>query len=291
MIHYNEPLFRPPSEADSLIIQATLGCSHNKCTFCSMYKSKQYTEKSYEDIAGEIEALSTYSEVRRVFIADGDALALSTALLLKIFKKLHDTFPKLRRISLYANTGNILKKTNSELEALSKNGLSIIYLGFESGSDLILDKINKGVLKKEHKLAVVRAQSSGIDVSATIITGLGGKELWKEHIEQSADLVNMTAPKYLSTLSLMIDPDFRKRFTSPFEPGFTAQDDMGILQEEKLLIHLINPPDRIIFRSNHASNVLALSGRLPGDKEKLIKQIDQALNNGSGIRPFWMRGL
>lgn len=291
MIHYDEPLFRPPSEAESLIIQATLGCSHNKCTFCSMYKTKQYTEKSYENIAGEIEALSTYTEVRRVFIADGDALALDTALLLKIFRKLKDTFPKLRRISLYGNTENILNKTDDELERLSQGGLSLIYLGFESGSNLILEKIKKGVSKEEHKLAAVRAKNCGLHLSATIITGLGGRELWKEHIEQSADLVNMTAPKYLSTLSLMIDPDYRERFTTPFESGFTTQDDIGMLQEEKLLISLINIPDRIIFRSNHASNVLALSGRLPGDKEKLINQIDQAINNGSGIRPFWMRGL
>lgn len=291
MIHYNEPLFRPPSEADSLIIQATLGCSHNKCTFCSMYKSKQYTEKSYEQVAGEIKDLSAYSDVRRVFIADGDALALDTALLLKIFRKLKDTFHKLRRISIYANTENILNKTDNELESLSRGGLSLIYLGFESGSNLILEKIKKGVSKEEHKLAVIRAQSCGLDVSATIITGLGGRELWKEHIEQSALLVNLTAPKYLSTLSLMIDPNYIKRFTSQFESGFTTQDDIGILQEEKLLIGLINSSDRIIFRSNHASNVLALSGRLPGDKEKLIKQINQALIDGSGIRPQWMRGL
>ena len=143
MIDYDEPLFRPPSEADSLIIQATLGCSHNKCTFCSMYKTKQYTEKSYEDIAGEIEALSPYTEVRRVFIADGDALALNTALLLKIFTKLKETFPKLRRISIYANTENILNKTDDELESLSRGGLSLIYIGFESGSNLILEKIKK----------------------------------------------------------------------------------------------------------------------------------------------------
>ena len=291
MIHYNKPLFRPPSEADSLIIQATLGCSHNKCTFCSMYKSKQYTEKSYEQVAGEIEDLSPYSDVRRVFIADGDALALDTALLLKIFRKLKDTFPKLRRISIYANTENILNKTDNELESLSRGGLSLIYLGLESGSNLILEKIKKGVSKEEHKLAVIRAQNCGLDVSATIITGLGGRELWKEHIEQSAVLVNLTAPKYLSTLSLMIDPNYMERFTSQFESGFTPQDDIGILQEEKLLICLINSSDRIIFRSNHASNVLALSGRLPGDKEKLIKQINQAVIDGSGIRPQWMRGL
>ncbi len=291
MIDYDAPLFRPPSEAESLILQATIGCSYNKCTFCSMYKSKKYKVKSFNIISGEIDDLSAYSNVRRVFIADGDALALETSLLLKIFKKLHETFPKLRRISLYGNTINLLQKTDLELEQLSKAGLSIIYLGFESGSDFILEKINKGVAKQDQAKAVNRAQSSGIDISATIITGLGGKEHWKDHIEQSAELVNITSPKYLSTLTLMIDPNRKEKFTAPFKPGFTPQEDIGILEEEKLLIGLINSPGRIIFRSNHASNVLPLSGILPRDKGKLLKQIDLAMGDGTGIRPMWIRGL
>ena len=182
-------------------------------------------------------------------------------------------------------------KTDNELESLVRGGLSLIYLGFESGSDFILEKIRKGASKEEQRQAVVRAQNCGIDVSATIVTGLGGKELWKEHIGQSAELVNTTAPKYLSTLSLMIAPDCRERFISAFEAGFTLQDDKGMLEEERLLISLINSPNRIIFRSNHISNALALSGTLPRDKEKLITQIDQALKGESGIRPRWMRGL
>lgn len=292
MINYDEPLYRPPSEAESLIIQATLGCSHNRCTFCSMYKTKKYIEKSYEQVASEIESVSTYSEsVRRVFIADGDALALDTALLLKIFNKLKRTFPKLRRISIYANTLNIMRKTDDELESLSRGGLSIAYLGLESGSDLILKKINKEVSNEEQRQAVVRAQNCGIDVSATIVTGLGGKELWKKHIVQSAELVNNTAPKYLSTLSLMMAPECEERFTAAFKSGFTPQNNQGMLEEEKLLINLIDTSDRIIFRSNHVSNILPLSGILPRDKEKLIKQIDQALKGEGGIRPRWIRGL
>jgi radical SAM superfamily enzyme YgiQ (UPF0313 family) len=280
VIFYNEPLFRPPSEAESLIIQATIGCSYNKCTFCSMYKSKKYIKKNYSQISSEIESLSSYSDVRRVFIADGDALDLSTALLLQIFKKLQDTFPKLRRISMYSNTGNILNKTNNELESLSRAGLSLLYLGFESGSDIILEKINKGISKEEHILAANRAENCGLDISATLITGLGGRDLWKEHIEQSADLVNKTRPKHLSTLTLMINPENREILIAPFNTGFITQDHMGILEEEKLLISLINTPKRIIFRSNHASNILALRGTLPRDKEKLIKEIEQVMKEG-----------
>ena len=256
-----------------------------------MYKSKKYTEKSYDLIASEIDSLARYSETRRVFIADGDALGLNTPLLLKILEKLKFTFPKLRRISIYGNALNILKKTDQELESLSGAGLSLIYLGLESGSDLILGKIKKGVSKEEQELAITRAENCGLDVSATIVTGLGGKERWKEHIEQSADLVNTAAPKHLSTLSLMLPPDAHKRLMSVFENRFTPQDDAAMLEEAKLLISLINSKKRIIFRSNHASNTLALRGTLPRDKESLVNQIDLALASGSDLRPHWLRGF
>jgi len=249
-----------------------------------MYKSKNFRIRNFKDIEKEIDSLSSYSELRRVFIADGDALSIETPDLLDILKKLNDTFPKLRRISLYGNTRNILQKSESELNQLSEGGLSIIYLGFESGSDKILNIINKGVSKEEQAKAVKRAQECGIDNSATLITGLAGKEFWKEHIEQSAELVNMTSPKYLSTLSLMLQPDAHIKFTTPFT-SFTPQNDIEILEEEKLLISLIDPPKRIIFRSNHTSNVLPLSGTLPRDKNKLIDQIDNALNSRNQYYP------
>jgi len=249
-----------------------------------MYKSKNFRIRNFKDIEKEIDSLSSYSELRRVFIADGDALSIETPDLLDILKKLNDTFPKLRRISLYGNTRNILQKSESELNQLSESGLSIIYLGFETGSDKILNIINKGVSKQDQAKAVKRAQECGIDISVTLITGLGGKEFWKEHIEQSAELVNMTSPKYLSTLSLMLQPDAYIKFTTPFT-SFTPQDDIEILEEEKLLISLIDSPKRIIFRSNHASNVLPLSGTLPKDKNKLIDQIDNALNSRNQYYP------
>ncbi|MBI9101751.1 MAG: radical SAM protein [Spirochaetales bacterium] len=291
MIKYDEPLFRPPSEAESLIIQATLGCSHNQCTFCSMYKTKSYVERSFEDISADIESMASFSEVRRVFIADGDAMELDTSLLLKIIKKLKVTFPHLRRISIYANSGNILKKTDEELQSLKAGGLSLIYLGFESGSDFILKKVRKGASSEDHRMAVLRVMAAGIDVSATIVTGLGGKENWEEHIRESAELVNKTVPKFLSTLSLMITSDCRERFLSAFENGLTLRDDRGMLEEERLLISLIDTPKNIIFRSNHASNALALRGELPRDRSLLIEQIDQALNGDGKMRPDWMRGF
>lgn len=291
MISYNEPLYRPPSEANSLIIQATLGCSHNLCTFCGMYKSKSYFERNIEEIEAEIEAMGPSQDIRRVFIADGDAMALNTEILLRILNKLRITFPSLQRVSIYANPGNLLKKTTEELMSLSDAGLTLLYLGIESGSDKILKIINKGALYNHHKQAITKAMESGIDVSATIITGLGGRGLWKEHIEESARLVSDAAPTFLSTLSLMIEPETRDGFLSAFSEGFTPQTDEGMLEEEKLLISLIEPPRNIIFRSNHASNALALRGTLPGDKQRLIDKIDQALSGEISTRPQWMRGL
>ena len=291
MIFYDEPLYRPPSEANSLIIQATLGCSHNRCTFCTMYKSKKYTERSLDDIFRDIESVSGYSGVRRAFLADGDAMALDTDTLLKITEKLNTVFPALQRISIYANPGNLLKKSEAELKSLSEAGITLLYLGVESGSDLILKKIQKGALRQHHAEAIGKAMASGIDVSATIITGLGGNELWREHIEQSALLVNEAPPTFLSTLSLMLLPESKELFTSAFEQGFTPRTDEGMLEEEKMLISMIDPGRDIIFRSNHASNALALRGTLPADRDRLVSKIDMALKGEVSTRPEWMRGL
>ena len=291
MINYDEPLSRPPSEAESLIIQATLGCSHNRCTFCSMYKTKKYKVKSLDEISSDIESVKIYPGIRRVFLADGDALSLETSFLIKILRKLKDTFPKLRRISIYGNTGNILSKSDKELLLLKEAGLSIVYLGFETGSDILLKKIDKGITAEEHILGANRLKASGIDLSATLINGLGGKELSDEHVLKSAELINRTAPKYLSTLSLIIPPECRKRFESAFETGFSPQDDFGMMKEEKLLIQNIDTDKRIIFRSNHASNALALSGTLPAAAEDIIRKIDAALKGDVFIRPAWFRGL
>ncbi len=256
-----------------------------------MYKSKKYRERSFKDIESEIESLKKYSDLRRVFLGDGDALALGTDKLIRIFRKLKNTFPRLRRISLYGNTGNVLGKSDEELDILKEEGLSIVYLGFETGSDFILEKICKGVKQEDHVNAANRLKNAGIDVSVTLINGMGGREFSEEHVLKSAQLINRTSPKYLSTLSLIIPPDCRKRFMSGFDGNFTEQDDIGMLEEEKLLISRIEATDRIIFRSNHASNALPLSGTLPAAKDDLIKRIEAALSGNSFIRPFWLRGL
>ncbi len=252
---------------------------------------KKYRERTFAEVERDIDAFISYPDIRRVFLGDGDALALDTEKLIKIFRKLKITFPRLRRISLYGNTINVLNKTDEELQRLKEEGLSIVYLGFETGSDFLLDKIKKWVHMKDHVSAANRLKSTGIDVSATLINGMGGREHWKEHVEKSAELINLTSPKYLSTLSLIIPPDCRKGFLKSFDNNFTEQDDFGMLAEEKELLSLINTKERIIFRSNHASNALPLSGTLPSAKNDLISKIEKALSGDVFIRPHWIRDL
>ncbi|MDC7125677.1 MAG: radical SAM protein [Spirochaetales bacterium] len=291
MIIYDEPVYRPPSEARSLIIQASLGCSHNRCIFCGMYKGKTFKIRSLEDIKNDIEGFSGNVSVSKVFLADGDALALDTEMLLKILELLYKNFPKLERVSIYANPGNILKKTLSELESLKAAGLKLLYYGIESGSDLILKKVKKGALFAHHKEAILKAHDAGFGVSATIVTGLGGQDLWQEHIEQSARLVSESTPDYLSTLSLMMDRASLSEFKKAFGEDFTEQDDEGMLREDRLLISEIEPQHDLVFRSNHASNALALKGTLPEDGDNLLATIDAALDGKLCTRPGWMRGL
>ena len=292
MIIYDEPLYRPPSEAESLIIQATLGCSHNRCVFCGMYKSKTFKARPLEEVLGEISyAASSYPGIRRVFLADGDAMALETDTLLKISEHLHNKLPQLERISLYANPGNIHRKSDNELKQIREGGIKLLYLGIESGSDLILKKIRKGADAELINEGISRSRQAGLKVSATLITGLGGAEHWEEHISGSAELINRTPTDYLSTLTLMVDRNTVKKLEESYGHSFTLQNDIAVMKENRMLIEKLNPESNIVFMSNHASNALPLRGILPAHREKLLAQINRALSGNERIRPSWMRGL
>jgi radical SAM superfamily enzyme len=280
MFDYHFPLYRPPAEANNLIIQVTLGCSHNNCTFCSMYKSKKYLERPLDELKKEIDEFSSiYPNTIKIFLADGDALSAPTKYLLEILQHLQQKFPKLRRVSCYASATNILDKNEKELTELKNNKLTLIYYGIETGSDTLLKKINKGVNAQDMIDSLNLASKVGIKISATIILGLGGKEYSKEHIEQSAKLINQTNITYLSTLQLGLDEDVKDKFYKPFT-NFKHLDDMVILQEQKEFISKLHPQNKIIFRSNHASNALPLLGNLPKDKERLIATIDLSIEMG-----------
>jgi len=282
MIEYNYPLFRPPAEANNIIIQVTLGCSYNNCSFCSMYKTKKYEVRRLEDVYIEVDTIArAYPATTKVFLADGDALALPSEHLLTLLKYLQKAFVKLRRVSLYASAQNILSKSKEELELLQKNRLTLIYYGIETGSNLILKKITKGVGQSDIIDSLNLASSSGIKISATVILGIGGELYSNEHIEQTAKIINATRVNYLSTLQLGLEEDAKDNFYKYFT-DFTLLDDVQILQEQKSFLEQLNLTNKIIFRSNHASNALHLSGTLPKDTSRLVYELEEALKIGQG---------
>lgn len=289
---YDLPLYRPPAEADNLIIQATLGCSFNQCSFCAMYRSKQYSERPLEAVFADIhQAAAQWPDAHRVFLADGDALALPTAHLLLILHELANVLPKLARVSCYATPANIQRKSADELALLQQHKLNLLYFGLESGSDLILKKITKGATQRRIIEVLGKAHASGMKVSATVILGLGGSTNSDEHIDGTIALLNSAPVTYLSTLQLNLDKTIEAEFHKKFGEPFEAQDDFAILREQERLISGLNPPQPIVFRSNHASNALALAGNLPRDREKLLLQLSEAMAGNRPLRPKFMRGL
>lgn len=292
MLEYDMPLYRPPSEGENLIIQATIGCSFNQCSFCSMYKQKKYQARKIEDIYSDINSAKTqFPETKRVFLADGDALTLATEDLLKILKQLNSSFPKLTRISCYATPANILHKSEDDLRLLRQHKLNLLYLGIESGSDILLKKITKGATQRGIIESMHKAYTCNIKVSGTIILGLGGTHYWQEHIDKTAELINAAPISYLSTLQLFLDESAYSEFNKKFREPFIFQNDQGILLELKTLIARIAPPRPVIFRSNHASNALALAGNLPKDQKKLLGQIENSINGQHPLRPDYLRSL
>lgn len=291
MLDYDFPLWRPPSEGDNLIIQATLGCRFNGCTFCSMYKVKEYRVRDlaavYDDIAA---AARIWPDAHRVFLADGDAYNLPTDHLAAICDRLAATFPNLQRVTAYATPFNLLGKSVAEIQFLKTKKLSLVYVGIESGSDFLLKKIKKGNAKQMYD-GLARAMEAGLKVSATVITGLGGQAHWQQHMDETADLINKVPVTFLSTLQLRLADEVEDRFFDKFGEPFQWQDDAGILLEMRRLVERLDPPGPVIFRSNHASNALPLAGTLPKDKARVLAQIDQAISMGGGLRPKWMRAL
>jgi len=292
---YDMPLWRPPSEGDNLIIQATIGCSFNGCSFCSMYKTKDYRARPLDAVFADIDrAARVWPDAHRVFLADGDALTLPTEDLLRILDKLAATFPALQRVTCYATPINLNHKTIEELRTLKDNRLSLVYLGIESGSDAILKRIRKGATQKTMISALERALEAGLKVSATVVLGLGGRGLWEDHIDRTAEVVNRAPPTYLSTLQIHLEDnvvdDFMGRFARYGDP-FQWQDDAGVLAELERLLAAVNPPKPVIFRSNHASNCLPLAGNLPRDRERLLATVAAARTGVAAIRPRFMRAL
>lgn len=257
-----------------------------------MYKSKSYQVRPLAQVFADIDQLADeFPGADRIFLADGDALVLPTDHLVSLLDYLATKFPELTRVSCYATPKNLLDKSAQELGLLRDKGLKLVYLGVESGSNLILKRIIKGASQKTHIEAIERAKAANIKVSATVILGLGGRENWRDHIEGTAELINIAPPTYLSTLQLTLDDASYEDFMKTQPEDFTFQDDMGILEEQEQLLSLLDPQRPVIFRSNHASNCLALAGNLPRDRDRLLGQIEAVRSGVDVVRPEYLRGL
>ncbi|MRR52330.1 MAG: radical SAM protein [Rhodocyclaceae bacterium] len=293
-VRYVDPVYRPPSEAESLILPLTDGCSWNRCTFCEMYTAPQKHFRA----RGEDETLETIrrcgerlgGEIRRVFLADGDALVLPTRRLLAVLAAIREHLPAVRRVSSYCLSRNLKKKSRSELQELAAAGLALAYVGAESGDDEVLTRINKGETAASTLEALDKLGEAGISRSVMILNGLGGTVYSASHAENSARLVNAAQPEYLATLVVSF-PRGEERFRAGF-PGWEPLAPVGLFREMERFLQALELR-RTVFRSDHASNWLVLKGTLGADKEKLLAQVRQAIETPeqAPLRPVWARGL
>ncbi len=292
MLNYDYPLYRPPSEARSLIFQVTLGCSFNECSFCDMYRGKEYVERSWEEVKKEIDITAKQmSDTKRIFLADGDALNLSTDYMVKIVEYLYSKFPNLERVSCYAMPMNLLKKSLEELKKMYDAGLTMLYLGIESGSDIILKKVTKGAVAKTIIKACNKAKDAGYTLSCMIILGLGGKTYTKEHIKGTAEVINACSPHYVGTLTLYLEDRIKNEFFTKFDEQFIPISDSEALEELENLVDQINVTSNVIFRANHGSNAYNIKGTFPQDKNAMLERIAWMKQHPEEVRPKGLRGF
>jgi radical SAM superfamily enzyme YgiQ (UPF0313 family) len=289
-IIYDYPLYRPPSEANSTIVQVTLGCSFNHCSFCNMYRTKTYQERSLEEIKYEIDLISKCQPLtEKVFLADGDALNVKTERLVEILDYLTLKFKSLKRISCYAMPRNLLQKKDSELEVLRNRGLSMLYVGIESGNDVVLQRVTKGASSSMIIESCKKAIDHEFTLSCMVILGLGGKTYTDAHILDTARVVSQISPHFLAALNLHLDENVYGEFISKFKEPFSWLTDLDILDELERLVTLFNPTREVIFRANHASNVYSIGGTLPTEKPKIQRLIHELKSHPEMLRPKIVR--
>ncbi|MCF7792230.1 MAG: radical SAM protein [Victivallales bacterium] len=285
---YREPLYRPPSEADSLIFQVAYGCPHNTCSFCPMYKGTKYYERPLKDILKDIKEMASGDPyISRIFLGDGDALFLSFPKLEAIFDSLNKNFTKLARISIYANASSILSKTEKQLKWLKDNKLFTLYMGLESGDDTILEKVKKNENSSDMVRAVELAQNCGVRMSVMVLIGLGGSRYSYQHSLKTAEAVNKMNPRFLAAL----------RFINP--PDNKVYDNYNPVSEYDAVVELRNFIENLnlkntVFRANHASNPVPIAARFPKDKRRLLNELEFMLKNNNlnkentGYIPYWL---
>ena len=290
-MRYEGNIFRPPSEAYSLLVQVTIGCTHNKCTFCSMYKDKKFRVRDLDEVIQDLKwAKEHYRRVERIFLCDGDALALSNNRLMPILEFISDNFPECERVTVYGRAKDALKKSDEELSQLYEAGIKMVYLGAESGSEKVLKAINKGETRQELIDGVKKIEASGMKASVTFISGLAGKDGWEDHAIQTGTMISEMQPSYVGLLTLMV------------EPGVPMADDIQsgklrllsaeeVMAETLLMLQNTNVQKDCVFRSNHASNYVSLRGTLPADREKMMALLRKAMNNHDMFKDERFRAL
>jgi len=290
-MRYEGAMYRPPSEGRSLILQATVGCSHNLCTYCAMYREKAFRVRPVAESLKDLETAAAHygAGVEKLFVADGDALVLPMGHWEAILQRARNLFPRLRQVSCYATAGNVLEKGQADMTRLGEMGLNLLYLGPESGDPKTLKRLVKGATAQDHIDAAALARTAGMKTSVIILLGAGGIERTEEHAQASAKLVTGMDPDYLSALTLTVVPgtplaklETRGRFKVP------AVD--GLLGELRTIV-AESRPTNTLFRTNHASNYLPLGGRLPGDRDRILRTLDAAISGQVPLRPEWSRGL
>jgi radical SAM superfamily enzyme YgiQ (UPF0313 family) len=288
---YEGSIIRPPSEADSLLLQVTVGCSHNRCTFCAAYKTKHFRIKSFEEIKEDILEAARYRHFNRVFLCDGDALIIPQKKLVEILDSIKKNLSWVERVGVYANAKSILKKTPEDLRELKKLGLGIVYLGVETGNEALLQEVHKGVGYDKMVAAGKHVKESGIELSVTVLLGIGGREKSVVHALDTARILTEIDPDYVGALTVMVVPG-TPLYESYRTGQFTLPDTFGFIQELGTIIAQSNFAN-CIFTSNHASNYLPIRARMPEEKEKTLEKIRSVIESGDlrRLRPEFMRGL
>ena len=293
MIHYEGTLYRPPSEAESLILQATIGCSYNRCSFCAMYRDKRFRVRPLEELRAEIRwaARAHGDQVRKVFLADGDALVAKASFLESLLGELRQAFPALRRVSVYASPQSLQVRSVEEMVRLREAGLTQYYLGIESGHDEVLKQLDKGVDALEMIRVGRKAQEAGIKLSTMVLLGAGGRELSLEHARESARVVSAIGPRFVSTL-VMTPVEGTPLFEQAERGEYDEMQPLELAAELREFLAGLELSGSV-FRSNHASNYLTLRGNLPTDKAAMLAALDRVLDDprSAPFKPEWMRGL
>ena len=289
-MRYYGSVYRPPSEARSLIVQVTYGCSHNTCAFCSMYKEKRFALRPLDEVLEDFRiARQVYPHVDKVFLADGDALVRKAGELYTVLDTVRELFPECGRVTCYASPASIRIRTDEELRTLREKGLTMVYMGLESGCSAVLERMRKGHPAAEIVEMGQKVRRSGIALSVTAITGLGGPELLERHAVETAAAFNAMNPEYIGMLTLMVEPE-TPLYDWVQSGEFQLLTQPQVLEETRLMMERLDSPGSV-FRMNHASNYLVLRGTLNKDRTAMLAEIDRAEHDLSRLRPESWRGL